>query len=141
MTWKAHHRNKVGIVDALIAAILLALRTIFDIFPHLIRIFVNDERRCGIPILVLSKHDADVVRIVLIAGLFEAICAGLMDEISVICRVDGGGSRCRDSSQCSGDCYGHSLSSGAGHHGGMGSAIVVSPPGAKVELRFDDLPL
>ena len=93
MTRKAHHRYKIGIVNALLAALLLALGAIVDVFPHLIWFFLNDERRCGIAIVVLSKYDADIVRIVLIAGLLEAICTGLMDEISAICI------RCRCSSQ------------------------------------------
>ena len=101
MTWKAHHRHKIGIVDALFAAFFLALVTIFNVFPHLFWLFINDERRCGITILVLSKDNTDVVGIVMIAGLLEAICAGLMDEISAICRFDGGGSSCcRCFSQC-----------------------------------------
>ena len=101
MTRKAHHGYKIGVVDALFAAFLLAFRTIFGVIPHLFWLFINDERRCGITILVLSKYDADIVGIVMIAGLLEAICAGLMDEISAICRFDGGGSSCcRCFSQC-----------------------------------------
>ena len=140
MARKAHHGHKVGIVHATLAATFCVLKFIISIFPHVLRIFVNDKRRCGAAVLVLSKDDADIVRIVMVAGLLEAICAGLMDESSGICRVSGGGSGCRSSSQCSGDCYDHSLSPSAGHHGGIRSAVLFR--GAKVgDLRFDDLPL
>lgn len=66
--------------------------------------------------------------VVFIAGLLEAICAGLMDEISGICRVGGGGScggRRRFGGQCSDDYRRHGLALGVADHDRNSSSAVV----------------